>query len=299
MTWTAAKSGLLRLLQRQAYGRQRRWALSALCGGAWCPAAPVSVLARSCRAFRCKPACWCSRTGCHVFLRSTRCSFAASAGGSILPRAVYVLLRGQRRRRDHSVDSSKYDGLCFCSNKNRACRRGCGLSVRCGNSCMSSVGVLTVLCFVQVHITGKYGVRYGASLRKQIKKIEVSQHAKYTCGCTFPPSLPPKRNQAHPLHTLHWFTHCPSSTQCNERMWTCTGSYSNNFTRHTWLGTVSLTNETWICSSAWRRQSTAGCKCGEIYSDEERQRESTAERNMVWWGKSGGSGKRGGARVWT
>ncbi|KAJ1473566.1 ribosomal protein L37ae, partial [Baffinella frigidus] len=34
----------------------------------------------------------------------------------------------------------------------------------------------------QVHITGKYGVRYGASLRKQIKKIEISQHAKYTCG---------------------------------------------------------------------------------------------------------------------
>ena len=37
----------------------------------------------------------------------------------------------------------------------------------------------------QVHITGKYGVRYGASLRKQIKKIEVTQHAKYTCGCKF------------------------------------------------------------------------------------------------------------------
>ena len=35
----------------------------------------------------------------------------------------------------------------------------------------------------QVHITGKYGVRYGASLRKQIKKIEVTQHAKYTCQC--------------------------------------------------------------------------------------------------------------------
>ena len=36
-----------------------------------------------------------------------------------------------------------------------------------------------------MHITGKYGVRYGASLRKQIKKIEISQHAKYTCGCKF------------------------------------------------------------------------------------------------------------------
>ena len=30
-------------------------------------------------------------------------------------------------------------------------------------------------------IVGKYGTRYGASLRKQIKKIEVSQHSKYFC----------------------------------------------------------------------------------------------------------------------
>ncbi|KAA0038517.1 60S ribosomal protein L37a-like [Cucumis melo var. makuwa] len=28
-------------------------------------------------------------------------------------------------------------------------------------------------------IVGKYGTRYGASLRKQIKKMEVSQHSKY------------------------------------------------------------------------------------------------------------------------
>ncbi|CEP03007.1 60S ribosomal protein L37a [Plasmodiophora brassicae] len=34
----------------------------------------------------------------------------------------------------------------------------------------------------KVGITGKYGTRYGASLRKQIKKIEVSQHARYTCS---------------------------------------------------------------------------------------------------------------------
>jgi large subunit ribosomal protein L37Ae len=33
----------------------------------------------------------------------------------------------------------------------------------------------------KVGICGKYGTRYGASLRKVIKKIEVSQHAKYTC----------------------------------------------------------------------------------------------------------------------
>ena len=33
----------------------------------------------------------------------------------------------------------------------------------------------------KVGITGKYGTRYGASLRKMIKKIEISQHSKYTC----------------------------------------------------------------------------------------------------------------------
>lgn len=28
---------------------------------------------------------------------------------------------------------------------------------------------------------GKYGTRYGASLRKQVKKMEITQHATYTC----------------------------------------------------------------------------------------------------------------------
>ncbi len=43
----------------------------------------------------------------------------------------------------------------------------------------------------KVGIVGKYGTRYGASLRKQIKKIEVAQHSKYFCsfcgkvGCVF------------------------------------------------------------------------------------------------------------------
>ncbi|KAG5459894.1 MAG: ribosomal L37ae protein family-domain-containing protein [Olpidium bornovanus] len=30
-------------------------------------------------------------------------------------------------------------------------------------------------------VVGKYGTRYGASLRKQVKKMEITQHAKYTC----------------------------------------------------------------------------------------------------------------------
>lgn len=33
----------------------------------------------------------------------------------------------------------------------------------------------------KVGICGKYGTRYGASLRKTIKRMEVSQHSKYTC----------------------------------------------------------------------------------------------------------------------
>ncbi|KAI8877547.1 60S ribosomal protein L37a [Backusella circina FSU 941] len=33
----------------------------------------------------------------------------------------------------------------------------------------------------KVGITGKYGTRYGASLRKTVKKMEITQHSKYTC----------------------------------------------------------------------------------------------------------------------
>ena len=34
--------------------------------------------------------------------------------------------------------------------------------------------------FIEVGVTGKYGTRYGASLRKQVKKMEITQHARYT-----------------------------------------------------------------------------------------------------------------------
>ena len=33
----------------------------------------------------------------------------------------------------------------------------------------------------KVGVVRKYGTRYGASLRKQVKKIDISQHARYTC----------------------------------------------------------------------------------------------------------------------
>jgi large subunit ribosomal protein L37Ae len=33
----------------------------------------------------------------------------------------------------------------------------------------------------KVGITGKYGTRYGSTLRKLVKKVEVSQHSTYRC----------------------------------------------------------------------------------------------------------------------
>ena len=36
----------------------------------------------------------------------------------------------------------------------------------------------------KVGIVGKYGTRYGGSLRKLAKKFEVAQHAKYVCPFT-------------------------------------------------------------------------------------------------------------------
>ena len=34
----------------------------------------------------------------------------------------------------------------------------------------------------KVGITGKFGVRYGSSLRRQCKKLETQQHATYDCS---------------------------------------------------------------------------------------------------------------------
>merc|ERR1712203_555346 len=33
----------------------------------------------------------------------------------------------------------------------------------------------------KVGVVGKYGTRYGASLRKTVKKMEITQHSKYVC----------------------------------------------------------------------------------------------------------------------
>ncbi|XP_014442008.1 putative 60S ribosomal protein L37a [Tupaia chinensis] len=34
----------------------------------------------------------------------------------------------------------------------------------------------------KVSILGRYGTRYGASLQKMMKKIEISEHTKHTCS---------------------------------------------------------------------------------------------------------------------
>ncbi|GAV30332.1 hypothetical protein PMKS-003843 [Pichia membranifaciens] len=34
----------------------------------------------------------------------------------------------------------------------------------------------------KVGITGKYGIRYGSSLRRQCKKLEIQQHSRYDCS---------------------------------------------------------------------------------------------------------------------
>lgn len=50
------------------------------------------------------------------------------------------------------------------------------------DSSHSVFGLLQSKRTKKVGIVGKYGTRYGASLRKQIKKTEVSQHSKYLCS---------------------------------------------------------------------------------------------------------------------
>ncbi|VCW83766.1 unnamed protein product [Gulo gulo] len=37
-------------------------------------------------------------------------------------------------------------------------------------------------CTKKIGILGKYGTSYSVSLRKTVKKIEMSQHAQYTCS---------------------------------------------------------------------------------------------------------------------
>ena len=69
---------------------------------------------------------------------------------------------------------------------------------QCSKFCLSILSKLWIvkkrLCFNEtflwifqakrtkkVGVVGKYGTRYGASLRKTVKKMEITQHSKYYC----------------------------------------------------------------------------------------------------------------------
>ena len=49
---------------------------------------------------------------------------------------------------------------------------------------------------------GKYGTRYGASLRKTVKKTEISQHAKNTCSF-----CDKTKKEMSCGHLVLWFLH--------------------------------------------------------------------------------------------
>ncbi|KAH8552103.1 putative 60S ribosomal protein L37a [Umbelopsis sp. PMI_123] len=65
--------------------------------------------------------------------------------------------------------------LCSASSHFRLCLREIYISL------FYSISVDMAKRTKKVGVTGKYGTRYGASLRKQVKKMEITQHAKYTC----------------------------------------------------------------------------------------------------------------------
>lgn len=51
----------------------------------------------------------------------------------------------------------------------------------------------------KVGVTGKYGTRYGSSIRKIVKKFELQQRAKYVCpACGKVPPLSLSRKSAEP-----------------------------------------------------------------------------------------------------
>ncbi|TVU35541.1 hypothetical protein EJB05_17437, partial [Eragrostis curvula] len=59
--------------------------------------------------------------------------------------------------------------------------KDCGKVKAGGAYTMNTASAVTAKRTKKAGIVGKYGTRYGASLRKQIKKMEVSQHSKYFC----------------------------------------------------------------------------------------------------------------------
>merc|ERR1712242_656195 len=78
----------------------------------------------------------------------------------------------------------------------------------------------------KVGIVGKYGTRYGASLRKIVKKMEVSQHKRYQspfCGAN---TL--KRTAVGIWQCSHW----------QEGRWRCLGATHPELRRRRWVSVV-------------------------------------------------------------
>lgn len=94
----------------------------------------------------------------------------------------------------------------------------------------------------KVGIVGKYGTRYGASLRKMVKKIEITQHSKYTCSfCGKVNNTPATPHVV--VNRFHFQFHFNYSTGLNEtrcrrhlvmqtvqasRGWRCLGIFHNS-----------------------------------------------------------------------
>mmetsp|Transcript_23349 Transcript_23349/g.54233 ORF Transcript_23349/g.54233 Transcript_23349/m.54233 type:complete len:162 (+) Transcript_23349:151-636(+) len=61
------------------------------------------------------------------------------------------------------------------------------VSVSCGRSFLTNLSFAELSITMgkrtkKVGITGKYGTRYGSTLRKNLRKIEISQHSTYRCA---------------------------------------------------------------------------------------------------------------------
>ena len=66
----------------------------------------------------------------------------------------------------------------------------------------------------KVGIVGKYGTRYGASLRKIVKKMEITQHAKYTCNfCGEDAISGPASESGLASDASKWLPEVPESTR--------------------------------------------------------------------------------------
>jgi large subunit ribosomal protein L37Ae len=95
----------------------------------------------------------------------------------------------------------------------------------------------------KVGICGKYGTRYGASIRKNIKKMEISQHASYSCvfcgteRCAFAPPRrrsPPRRRAA--LTRRLPAPPCPCLSRARSVKRSCVGIWKCSKCRKTMAG---------------------------------------------------------------